>query len=399
MRLRDRAWLPGLVVLVQALLLFESALYSVVTPVLPHYARTLGASKPEVGVLAAAYTAGLIPGALLGGWMAARIGVRRTSAVGLIVFAGAVAAFGFGASIIVLDLLRALQGLACGLIWGGALTWAIAAAPPERRGEVLGSVIGAAVFGTLVGPALGTVAVAVGTRPAFAAIGGVSLALAAWVLAYDEPPPPEPSPRPRATDLFRNGGLVLGAWLVTLEAIAIGAANALIPLRLARLGASGVAVGATFLLASALGTLVAVLVGRESDRRGATAPMTVGLILAGALLVVVALPASAVALAVLSVIVLGGPLTAVGIPAASLLTQSAERAGVALVVATMLFNLAWAIGETVGAPAAASLAQATSDAVPFIALAGVMALTVRPVLAARRHAAGADAARAHLRVG
>jgi MFS family permease len=378
--------------MVQALLLFESALYSAVTPVLPHYARVLGASKPAVGVLAAAYTAGLVPGSVLGGWLAARIGVRRTTFFGLIAFAGAVAAFGFGTDIVVLDSLRAIQGAACGLIWGGALTWVIAAAPRSRRGQMIGSVIGAAVLGTLLGPALGTIAVAIGTGLAFTIIGALALVLAGWVTAYPEPPRPEPSPRTPLPALLRTQGLVLGVWLVALEAMAIGAANALIPLRMARLGASGVAIGITFLAASALRTLVAPVVGRACDRRGAIAPMSLGLIITGALMVILPLPTSALALAVLSVIVLGGPLTTFLIPSASLVTDSAERAGIALTVATMLFNLAYAIGETIGAPAAASLSQATSDTVPFLALAALMALTLRPVRAARDRSHGAQAA-------
>ena len=54
------------------------------------------------------------------------------------------------------------------------------------------------------------------------------------------------------------------------------------------------------------------------------------------------------------------------IPAVSLLTDSAERAGFALVIATTLVNLAYAIGETIGAPVAAGVSNATSDAVPLL---------------------------------
>ena len=42
------------IVLIRVLLGFESVLYSVLTPVLPHYAHAFGASKPAIGVLAAA---------------------------------------------------------------------------------------------------------------------------------------------------------------------------------------------------------------------------------------------------------------------------------------------------------------------------------------------------------
>ena len=49
----------------------------------------------------------------------------------------------------------------------------------------------------------------------------------------------------------------------------------------------------------------------------------------------------------------------------------------------MMLNLAWAVGEVVGAPAAANASQATTDAVPLLALSAIMVLTLRPVLRTR----------------
>jgi hypothetical protein len=59
-------------------------------------------------------------------------------------------------------------------------------------------------------------------------------------------------------------------------------------------------------------------------------------------------------------------------------------------MATMLLNLAWALGETLGAPAAANISQATSDAVPLLLLSGIMVLTLLPVIKARLFATGAE---------
>jgi hypothetical protein len=67
----------------------------------------------------------------------------------------------------------------------------------------------------------------------------------------------------------------------------------------------------------------------------------------------------------------------------SVITDAAERLGLAVVVASTLLNLAWASGEMLGAPAAASLSQATSDAVPIVILAVIMGLTLVPVVRAR----------------
>jgi len=374
-----------IVVLISALLAFEASLYSAVAPVLPHYAHAFGASKPAVGVLVAAYPAGMIPGSLVGGWIASRAGVRRTTLVGLLVFAVSISAFGFATDIVALDALRFVQGFACGCVWGGGLTWAIAVAPPARRGEVLGKVIGAAIFGTLLGPVLGTLAVALGTQAVFSIVGVVSLGLAAWTLDHPEPPRPDPEQQTETPlrAITRSPRILLGFWLILLEACTLGATGTLLPLRLARFGASGIAIGATFLLASLLSTLLAPGIGRLVDRRGAGLPLCLGLIVTAGLLAVLPLAQSALALAVLSVITLGGPLTAYTIPAMAMITESAERAGIALAVATMLLNLAWAFGETIGAPAAAGLSQATSDAVAFLFLSAIMVLTLGPVLRAR----------------
>jgi MFS family permease len=376
----------SLVSLVAMLLAFESSLYSAVTPVLPHYAHTLHASKPALGLLSAAYPAGLIPGSLIGGWIASRVGVRRTTMAGLILFGVAVAAFGFATDLVALDALRAVQGLFCGLIWGGGLTWVIAASPPERRGATIGAAIAAATFGTLIGPLLGTAAVAIGTRPVFCTLGLISLALAAWTRRHPAPPRTanDDSPRPPLRAVLRTAGLPLGTWLITLEAMTIGATNVLLPLRLSRFGASAVAIGATFVAAAALSTVLSPIAGRMSDRRGARLLLVTGLGASAVLVSTLVLSHTAAVLAPLSVIALGGPLAAFVIPAVSMMTMSAEAAGIALVLVTTLGNLAYATGETIGAPVAAGLSQATSDAVPILLLAALMLATLWPVSRLRR---------------
>jgi len=381
------------VVLVRVLLLFESAMYSAITPVLPHYAHALGASKPAVGVLAGAYPAGIIPGSLIGAWIATRAGVRRTTVIGLLLFAVSIAGFGFATSIVALDALRFIQGAGCGFIWGGGLTWVITVAPRERRGAMLGSVIGAAIFGTLIGPVLGILAVSVGTGPVFAVVGAAAFALAAWTQGH-----PEPKRRTLAAEasspvraLVGSPLIRLGCWLILLEAATIGATSALLPLRLAHFGAHSIVIGAVFLVASLISMSVSAPIGRLVDRRGAGVPLCAGLTLTAILMALLPLPQSAALLAIVSVIALGGPLTAYTIPALTVITDTAERIGIPLAVATMMLNLAWASGEVIGAPAAANLSQATSDAVPLLALSAIMVLTLRPVIKARLTPAARDA--------
>jgi MFS family permease len=377
------------VLLISVLLGFESVLYSVVAPLLPRYQHELVASKPAIGLLAAAYPAGMIPGSFLGGWVAARAGVRRTTVLGLLLFSLAVAPFGFGSTLLLLDGLRFAQGIGCGLIWGGGLAWVIAIAPRERRNEVLGSVFAAAVFGTLIGPLLGTLAVAIGTGVVFACVAGVAVALVFWTLEHPEPPPARLGGGARFRTLVRSHRALLGFWLILLEACTVGALGTLLPLRLSRLGASGVAIGLTFVAGSLLSTVLTPRLGRVIDRRGIRLPLSFGLGLSAVLVALLPVPQSALLLALLTILTWGGPLIASAIPAMSLMTDAIERVGAALVVGSMLLNLAWSLGETIGAPAAASLSRATSDTVPLALLAAAMLLTlavVRRAKAARDYA-------------
>ena len=377
-------------VLISVLLGFESVLYSVVAPVLPHYQHELSASKSAIGLLAAAYPAGMLPGSLLGGWVATRTGVRRTTVLGLLLFAVAIAPFGFGSDIAVLDALRFAQGVGCGCIWGGGLAWVIAIAPRERRNELLGSVFASALFGTLIGPLLGTLAVAIGTGVVFACVAGVAVGLTFVTLRHPEPAPASLGNGAPLRVLIRSPRVRLGFWLILLEACAVGALGTLLPLRLSRLGASGVAIGLTFVAGSLLSTVLTPALGRIIDRRGLLLPLMIGLGLSAVLVAVLPLPGSALLLAVLTVLTWGGPLIASAIPAMSLMTDAIERVGAALAFGSMLLNVAWSLGEMVGAPAAATISHATSDAVPLLILAGSMLLMLGLVWRGRVPRAAAD---------
>jgi MFS family permease len=148
-----------------------------------------------------------------------------------------------------------------------------------------------------------------------------------------------------------------------------------------------VAIGITFVVASLCSTVLTPILGRVIDRRGNMLPMSIGLALSGILVALLPVPNRAVILAVLTVLTLGGPLVASTIPAMSLMTDAIEAIGAALAFGSMLLNVAWSLGEMLGAPAAASLSHATSDAVPMGMLAAGMLLTLVPVLRMRPHRA------------
>ena len=141
------------------------------------------------------------------------------------------------------------------------------------------------------------------------------------------------------------------------------------------LGASSSAIGLTFLVASGVAALVSPAAGRWSDRRGRLLPVRVGIVLVAALLVTLPGPDSALLVAAIVVAVLG-VLSVLQTPASALVADAAERAGMSLAGASMLLNVTFALGETVGAPVGSALAQATSDLIPLSILAAMLVLTL-----------------------
>jgi hypothetical protein len=63
-------------------------------------------------------------------------------------------------------------------------------------------------------------------------------------------------------------------------------------------------------------------------------------------------------------------------PGMTLLTHAAEERGLDYGYAFALVNLAWAPGQSGGAAVGGAIAQATSDAVPYLALSGIALLTL-----------------------
>src|SRR5213076_1305453 len=130
------------------------------------------------------------------GSVAARWGPRRAALVGVSLTTAASVAFAFADSAWMLGGARFLQGVGSALSWSGALAWLVAAAPRERRGELIGATMGAAVFGALCGAVIGAVASAAGVRATFLGVSLTGVALCAWVLAS---PGAEPQPQPLST--------------------------------------------------------------------------------------------------------------------------------------------------------------------------------------------------------
>src|SRR5204862_7287351 len=197
--------------------------YAAVTPLLPHLAREFGLSKSAAGILSGSYAAGTLAGALPGGWLAARLGVRPTVLLGLGLMSASSVGFALAANVAALDACRFVQGVGGAASWAGSLAWLIGAAPRERRGELIGSAIAAAIGGALFGPVLGAAAQGVGRGPAFGAIGLLGLGLIGWTLRTPAIEPAPPSEGATLIASLADARILAGSWLVTLPALMFGA--------------------------------------------------------------------------------------------------------------------------------------------------------------------------------
>lgn len=368
-----------LLVLTSAIVFFDTLFFTALTPLLPHYAHALGLGKTGAGVLAAAYPAGCLLGAIPSGWVASRVGPKPTCIAGLSIVGGCTVLFGIATSGWELDLARFAQGCASAFSWTGALVWLVAATPAAKRGQTIGNSFAAASAGALFGPVLGAIASEAGIRPTFVVIGGGSLGLALWAATFEAERPQRPQPVSVLGRALRTRGVLLGCWFVTLAALCFGTLGVLAPLWLSAIGVGAVAIGGTFLAGAAGETGVNLVVGRVSDRRGPLLPLRVGLV--GAVLLTLPLatrPHSAavvVLLVALACVAFGTFFT----PGMTILSHAGESAGVGFGYSFALVNAAWAPGQAIGAAGSAGLAHLTSDAVPYLLLAGVCALTLAAV--------------------
>ena len=242
-------------------------------------------------------------------------------------------------------LTRFAAGVGSACSWTAAVGWLARTAAPERRGELIGFAVSAAVAGAFLGPALGAAAAWIGTGPAFAAVAAACAGLAACVVASREPPV-EPG-RVTLTAALGIRALWVPLGLILLAPLLFAVLGVLVPLALGAQGWNAGRLGALYAGSAALEAVVHPLLGRWADRQGALAPISAGLV--GAIAVLLGLAAAGqpwlvAGLVVAAAITFGATL----VPGMALLTRAADAAGLDSVLAIALANLAWALGHAVG---------------------------------------------------
>lgn len=364
-----------LLILTCAIVLVDTVFYAALVPLIPHYSETFGLSKFAVGLVNGSFGAGILAGAAPGAILAARIGVRPTAVAGLALLSATSLVFGFAGNVETLVLARFGEGFGSAFSWIAAFTWLVSAAGEERRGQMIGTLIGSAVVGSLLGPAVGSLAAAVGIAPVFS--GFAALGLLTLGAAYLVPPPNsrEAPPSFRSLGALLRPRPALGMTLISLSPLLFSILVVLGPLELSRLGWGATAIGAAFLVGATFEAVAHPVLGRVSDRVGFRLPVLLGLVLSPVLLVTLSLADGPWMIAGLIVLCAGAfnfSLT----PGTALFTKSSEQAGVGQALGFGVTNVAWASGFAIGAPVAGALSGLGGDALAYLTLACVCVLAL-----------------------
>jgi MFS transporter, DHA1 family, solute carrier family 18 (vesicular amine transporter), member 1/2 len=346
---RERA-LPA--ILVAGAVFVGELLYGLVVPIVPGYARSLGAGTGVLGVVFAAYAVGMFAVSPVAALLTERLGARRVlviSGAGIVVSA---LVWAESRNVGMLVAARALQGGAAGLTWTAGLAFTAASYGPGRRGQVMSWLLTAMAAGSVLGaPVGGVLADVFGYRAPFVLTAGLA---AAEVLAFWRLLPRSPA-RPARGNLMAAAGTLVArgssrnTFLSVLGAsTAVSTAEPFLPLRLHRdLHLSPGSIGLLFGLMMTIFAVASPLAAALASRIGLARLMAAGL--AGMAAV---MPALAVASSVLAescaLAGLGFCLALVLTPALAALGGIVDAAGTGYGTIYALFNIVYAGGMLLG---------------------------------------------------
>jgi MFS family permease len=374
----------AVVLLCGGVLLVDTVFYAVLSPLLATYAESAGLDSQGVGLLVAAYPLGMVLGSLPAGAVAARRGPRVVLAAGVAVTAVTCVLFAVADTAAALVAFRLLQGVGGALSWTAALVWVAAVAPEDRRGELIGRILGLSVVGGMLGPAVGALAVGLGQVPVFGALAVLCVALGAAAWRREDPPLSSRSGWRASAALVRDRRVALGLWLTAVAGIGFGVVNTSAPLALAALGLGALATSAVFLVMAGTGAVASPLLGRAADRHGRHV-VAVGLLTAGAVALLVVGVAEPLLLLVPGLVVAAAALEGLYVPGGALIVDGTADASVRGGEILALANLVWAASMALSSLVAGVSAQLWGEAVPY-AVVVVLALGSIPWARGRQSA-------------
>ncbi len=291
-RMNSRVGNRGLVVLFLAIFIVMMG-FGIVLPVLQFYARTVGATPLEIGLLATSYAFMQFLFAPVWGAVSDRVGRKPIFSLGLIGYAVTFVLFGLSNQVWELFAARLLGGMLSAATLPTAMAYIGDTTSEERRGGGMGMMGAAMGLGFTIGPGIGGLLGRYSLSLPFFA--GAALALATLALSWGALPEParhdSSAIRPSRAEAIRLaiGGPLAFFYLVTLVgAFALAALEGTYAIfaqdRLHLSSAAGAgAIGAVFVVVGLVqAAILGGLVGRLINRVGEDRLVLAGLVLAAA---------------------------------------------------------------------------------------------------------------------
>ncbi len=368
-----------------SVLLVDTIFYAVLSPLLAGYAEQAHIDHSGVGLLVAAYPLGMVATAIPAGAWASRNGPRAVMLTGVLVTALTCLLFATASTGATLVAFRFLQGAGGALSWTASMVWVSSVAPPDRRGELVGRLLGLAVIGGMLGPAVGALATLFGTVPVFAGIAVLCLGLAAVATRQPRPTMAETAGWEGALGLMRDRRVRIGLWLTALGGAGFGVINTTAPLSLERFGLTALQTSAVFLVMAACGALTSPRIGRLIDLHG-RAPVTLVLLVVAAVTVTATGLAAVVWLLLPLLVLAATSLEAIYVPGGTLVMDGTAAADIAGGEILALNNLIWASGMALASVLSGVTSTVVGQAAPYYLVACAALGTVPFVLRLRRGA-------------
>lgn len=252
-----------------------------VLPVLPLYAKGMGADVHFIGGMMAAYWAMNLICLPLGGWLSDRWGRRPVMLAGLLGHTVASAGFLLTDQTALFLVLRGIEGFAGACFMPAAMAYIADRAPLSRQGERMAHLAAAENAGMLLGPIIGgALAGWFGLGAPFAALTALGLLGVAMVLRLPAPQRRPATPAPKGPDANRSEirwGLAIGVAVRALGAgFSFGMLEVVWPLYLTNLGASIWQISLSWTLFAVPMLILSRWVGPLIDRFGAGRPAVFG---------------------------------------------------------------------------------------------------------------------------
>lgn len=269
--------------------------FGIVVPVLPQYAASFNVGVAAASAVISAFAFCRLVFAPAGGKILDKIGERRTYLTGLVIVALSSFATAFAANYWQLLLFRGLGGIGSTMFTVSAMGLIVRLSPVTERGRISGFYGSTFLIGGILGPVIGGLLAGFGLRAPFI-IYGVAILIAAAVVYWRIAPESlgDKSSRAAQPRMQFKEAWQFGAYRAALVSgfangwTSYGIRVALVPLLVAAAFGAGPVLSGIALTIYAAGSAVALtFTGRLADRLGRKPLVITGLVVAGAMTVVV----------------------------------------------------------------------------------------------------------------